>query len=329
MWKYVTVAALLLGLPLSLLGYYRCPHDLQARQAVELVVEGETLCDVARRLARNDLLRMPRLFAWLARTMNMDHSVQAGEYILHSSMSPREILRGLSSGEVILYRITVPEGYSVKQVAVLLDQNQLAPSSILLEESRSGSLAKELGVPSDSLEGYLFPDTYYFSRGHTSQTLLGTMVRQFWKSFDESMRQALDRTDWSLHEVVTMASIVEAETSRKEEKPLIASVMINRLKKGMPLQADPTVIYGLDEFDGNLKKEHLLLQHPYNTYSMTGLPPGPICNPGIESLKAVLSPADTPYLFFVSRNDGTHEFSATLGDHNRAVLKFQKSSGKR
>jgi UPF0755 protein len=329
MWKYgVALFVSLLLLP-GAFCYCRLPHDFQSRDSVELVLEGENLRQVACRLAEKELLRFPRLFMVLARVLEKDRTVQAGEYLLNSSMCPREILERLSCGATVLYRITVPEGYSVKQIASLLEQTQLADGSAVLQASRDLPLLEELGVRADSLEGYLFPDTYYFAKGHSPQTLLKTMVRQFWKSYDSSLRDPQHASGWNLCEVVTMASIVEAEARKKEEKPLIASVLIYRLRKGMPLQCDPTVIYGLENFEGNLKREHLLVQHPYNTYEFKGLPPGPICNPGLDSLKAVLDPADTSYLYFVSRNDGTHEFSTTLRDHNRAVQNYQKKGSAR
>ena len=324
MWKYGV--ALLMGLccPLGAFCYYWLPHDFQGRESQELVLEGEGFRQVAHRLAEKDFIRFPRFFTILARVLERDRSMQAGEYLLNSSMSPGEILDGLSGGPSIVYQITVPEGYSVKQIASLLENAELADCSALLRASRDLPLLEELGLQAESIEGYLFPDTYLFAKGLRPQTLLKTMVRQFWKTYDSCLRGRQQASGWKLWELVTLASIVEAEAKRKEEKPLIASVLVNRLRKGMPLQCDPTVIYGLENFDGDLTRENLLTQHPYNTYEFKGLPPGPICNPGLDSLEAVLNAPETSYLYFVSRNDGTHEFSATLRDHNRAVQNYQK-----
>ncbi len=325
MAKYLIFFCFLLSACLGTLGYYHLPRNGPGIQKIELVREGENLRQVAERLAESGLLRFPRLFLLLARIQGGDHhGMQAGEYTLDSSMAPSQILRALVEGRVNLYRVTVPEGASVKQIAVLLEEQGLAEASEVLRLSRDAEFAKEVGIEAPSLEGYLFPDTYLFSRGLTVQTLLRTMVRQFWATYDTDLRARQDACGWNLNDVVTLASIIEAETARPEERPLVASVLINRLRRGMHLQSDPTVIYGIEKFDGNLRREDLGTDHPYNTYVHGGLPPGPICNPGLESLKAALYPAETDYLYFVSKNDGTHLFSTSLEEHNRAVRRYQK-----
>ena len=177
-------------------------------------------------------------------------------------------------------------------------------------------------IDGPSLEGYLYPDTYLISRDLDARELVDLMVRRFWKVFNDLIRG--QKRDMSLREIVTLASIVEKETGLAEERPVIASVFLNRLKKRMRLESDPTVIYGLKNFDGNLKRKDLRTPNPYNTYTNHGLPPGPIANPGRESLMAVINPAETDYLYFVSRNDGSHCFSTTLKEHNRAVVRYQK-----
>jgi UPF0755 protein len=174
------------------------------------------------------------------------------------------------------------------------------------------------------LEGYLFPETYYFARATKPKDVIRTMVdgvKQLWTPELEAQAKRLHLT---LHEVLTLASVVEKETGIREERELIAAVFHNRLRRRIPLQSDPTVIYGLTAFDGNLRKRDLLDPSPYNTYRIQGLPPGPIASPGADSIKAALFPSASPYLYFVSRNDGTHYFSASLEEHNRAVEKFQK-----
>jgi UPF0755 protein len=329
MAKYLILFIFILLAPLGALGYYYLPAQGLAERKIELVREGETLRQVVERLAERRIVRFPRLFLLIVRIDGQDHTIQAGEYTLDSSMSPREILQTLLAGKVIFYRIPVPEGTSLNQIAALLEDRGLAEGSEILRISRDPDFLRETGIEAPSLEGYLFPDTYLFARGLSAQTLLKTMVRRFQAAYDAHLQDRQSACGWSLHEVVTLASIVEAETARAEERPLVASVLINRLRRGMPLQSDPTVIYGIEGFDGNLRREDLQSQHPYNTYVHRGLPPGPICNPGLESLKAVLYPAETDYLYFVSRNDGTHLFSTSLGDHRRAVQQYQRGGAGR
>ena len=177
-------------------------------------------------------------------------------------------------------------------------------------------------IDGPSTEGYLFPDTYVLSKGMGARQILDLMINRFWQVFN-SLVQGRD-LPMSIREIVTLASIVEKETGLAEERPVIASVFLNRLKKRMRLESDPTVIYDLKDFDGNLTKKHLQAPSPYNTYRHLGLPPGPIANPGRASLEAVLKPAQTSYLYFVSKNDGSHFFSSTLKEHNRAVVRYQK-----
>lgn len=182
------------------------------------------------------------------------------------------------------------------------------------------------GVPGPQLEGYLFPDTYRFAPGTDVREVLTTMVRHFHDRFDaERHRRAAER-GLSVNEVLTLASIIEKETGKPEERALIAAVFTNRLRIGMPLQSDPTVIYGLPAFDGDLTRADLAHPSPYNTYVVGGLPPGPIANPGLAAIDAALAPAASPALYFVSRNDGSHAFSTTLAEHNRAVGRYQRGS---
>jgi UPF0755 protein len=179
------------------------------------------------------------------------------------------------------------------------------------------------GIEADTLEGYLFPDTYYFPRGLDSATIIATMVKQFRAAFKPAWEQQAEALGMTVHEVVTLASIIEKETGAPEERPLIASVFHNRLKKGMRLETDPTVIYGIPDFDGNIKRRHLETYTPYNTYKIKGLPPGPIASPGALALEAALYPAQSEFLYFVSKKDGTHQFSRTIKEHNAAVRKYQ------
>lgn len=325
-WK-ILLAVLLLPPILFISGlyaYYNLPYDDRSRDVIVDITKGETLGEISRQLAEKRLVRFPQCFVFLARLLDRDRFVRTGRYRLLSSMSPREILESLCRGVVLLRRVTVPEGMTVKRVADILQKNGLADREEVFEAERDREFLKQLGIEGDSLEGFLFPDTYHFAVGLPCRDILRTMVTQFWSLYDPGMRARQESLGLKTSEVVTMASIIEKETSRREEKPLIASVLHNRLRKTMPLQCDPTVIYGIENFDGNLRRVHLETPNPYNTYLNRGLPPGPICNPGLDSIKAVLDPEETPYLYFVSKNNGTHHFSARIEDHNRAVQKYQK-----
>jgi UPF0755 protein len=314
---------------LAVYAYYHLPYDDRMKPVRVVVAEGATLDQTAKLLDTRNVVRFPLLFASVARLLGQDRSVRAGEYRFHTSLSPREVLEMLTRGTVVLHKVTIPEGWTTKQIAVVLEQKGFAPREEILALARSEAFVTALGFQGDSLEGYLFPDTYHFAMGLPPRQILKAMVRRFHAVYDQGMRARQEELDWNLRELVTVASIVEKETSRPEEKPLVASVVRNRLRRGMPLQCDPIVIYGIEDFDGNLTKKHLQTPNPYNAYLNKGLPPGPICNPGLVSLKAALYPADTAYLYFVSRNDGTHHFSGTVREHNRAVDKYQRKRGMR
>jgi UPF0755 protein len=298
------------------------------------VRSGESLHALCRRLRDAGILEDhvilgPRLLVWYARLLGVDRAVKSGEYDLSPSLAPAEILEKLVEGAVKTYPVTLPEGLRLDEIAAELEAAGIVDSDALLAVARDPELARTLGVEAPTLEGYLYPETYRFPRGADPRELVETMVRQFRAAWTEEDEQHLADSELTLHEVVTLASIVEKETGRGEERPLIAAVFRNRLRRGMRLQTDPTVIYGRivvhGEFDGNLRRRDLEEDTPYNTYTRSGLPPGPIASAGIESIRAVLAPADVPHLYFVSRNDGTHVFSRTLEEHNGAVNRYQRS----
>jgi UPF0755 protein len=297
------------------------------------VKDGEPLARVAERLERAGLLEEnplfgPRAWVWYARARGLDRSVKSGEYDLAPTMTPVEILAKLTTGEVKTYAVTFPEGLHVGEIAERLAQAQIAPRDELVKAALSPELARSLGIEADTLEGYLYPETYRFRRGTPAEAVLRTMVEHFFERMTEDERAKLAASGMTLHQVVTLASIVEKETGVAEERPLIAAVFRNRLQKRMRLQSDPTVIYGMvrarGRFDGNLRKVDLQTDTPYNTYTRGGLPPGPIASVSMDSIRAVLDPADARYLYFVSRNDGTHYFSNTLEEHANAVRKYQR-----
>ncbi len=311
--------ALLVGL-----GYYLVtPLKARAPEREFLVKPGATLGQVADKLEREGIIHGKRLFVLWARLSGAGGKIKSGEYLLGPSMPPARILSMLTKGQVITHPVTIPEGFTTEQIAELLEAKGLADKKAFLRLANDPEFARALKVPSSSLEGYLYPDTYHFNIGLSPKSIVSEMVRRFWEVV-APLSKEVENSGLTLHQVVTLASIVEKETGKAEERPIIASVFLNRLSKGMKLESDPTVIYGLKEFDGNLTHKHLASRTPYNTYVIKGLPPGPISNPGIDSIKAVLNPANTDFLYFVSRNDGTHHFSSTLKEHNKAVYKFQK-----
>mgnify|MGYP001089471974 CR=1 FL=1 len=306
-------------------GYYLVsPANEAGRDRVVLVPEGATLRQVASGLASKDVIRGKRLFLLWGRLTASGREIKAGEYLLSSRMPPVEIMNVLRKGNVICHPLTIPEGYTAHQIAALLAEKHLLDAGSFQSVVFDPDSPKRYGLSAPSLEGFLYPDTYHFSRGLIASSVVQTMVRRFFEVI-APLREAIEQNSMALEQIVTIASLVEKETGRAEERPLIAGVFLNRLNRGMRLASDPTVIYGIKEFDGNLTRNDLKDPTPYNTYVIRGLPPGPIANPGIEAIRAVLYPAETDYLYFVSKNDGTHHFSETLSEHNRAVTVYQKN----
>ncbi len=293
------------------------------------VSPGQGLKQTADALQREGLVTDALRFTILSRLDNKDKLLKAGEYIFSTAMTPREILQQMVEGRVHLYRLTIPEGYHLVQIAATVAAAGLESEKRFLEAARDPQMARSLGIEADNLEGYLFPDTYYFPRGLDSATIIATMVKQFKAAFKPEWKQQAKALGMTVHEIVTLASIIEKETGAPQERPLISSVFHNRLKKGMRLETDPTVIYGIPDFDGNIKRRHLETHTPYNTYKIKGLPPGPIASPGALAIQAALYPAQSEYLYFVSKKDGTHQFSTTIKQHNAAVKKYQLRKRKR
>jgi UPF0755 protein len=287
------------------------------------IAPGESFRSVTRSLLALGLIRSPLRFRIYARTTGLDRSLKAGEYDFHEPASPKAILERLVEGRIKLYRITVPEGLTMAQVADLVGDSGLVSREDFLAAAAGAEAPGRFGIEARTLEGYLFPDTYSFPRGATAEAIVDAMVRRFQAVMTDERLALASAIGMTTHEVVTLASIIEKETGAPSERPLISSVFHNRLRRGMRLETDPTVIYGIEDFDGNLTRKHLKTPTPYNTYLIEGLPPGPIANPGEAAIDAALHPAETDYLFFVSRQDGTHQFSKNLKDHQSAVRKYQ------
>lgn len=289
-----------------------------------VVSPGASVRRIAEDLEQQGIVRSAYALRILARWHGVAQRMQVGEYELSATMSPEVILHKIANGEVKLYSVTIAEGLTAREIALELETAGLVPAAEFLQYALGPQAAKDCGVEGKTLEGYLFPETYHFPHGLSAQQIAAKLVGEFhavWKTIEPASTQSR----FTMLEVVTLASIIEKETGAAQERPLIASVFLNRLRIGMRLQSDPTVIYGIPQFDGNLRRTHLDdFTNPYNTYQIRGLPPGPIANPGAAALRAVLHPAQTDYLYFVARKDGTHHFSETYREHVNAVNLFQR-----
>jgi len=294
-----------------------------SRESLITVLPRQQLKTTADMLFHSEIILAPLSFYLYARGFGYDRRIQAGEYLLSGAMTPKQILEKMVSGKTFLHKITIPEGYSLKEIAAVFANAGLAPESLLLSAARDPRLCHGWKIETDTAEGYLFPDTYYFSKDVSTEKILSTMIQRFWQVFTPEMEQQAEKAGFSIHQAVTLASIIEKETSSDSERPIVSSVFHNRLKCRMRLESDPTVIYGLDHFDGNITRRHLTTPTPYNTYTRHGLPPGPISSPGAKSLMAAIYPAQSEFLFFVSRQDKTHQFSRTWDEHLTAVRKYQ------
>ncbi len=293
------------------------------------VARGETLSSIAHNLEARGLVRDARSVIWLARWRSLAGELRAGEYLISPAQDPGEILARIAAGEVETYEVVLPEGLTARQIGERLEAAQLVVAEDFDKVVRDPAVVAKLGVEGPTLEGYLFPETYRLPRGLSAEEVAHILVSQFRETWLEIAPAAREQ-ELSMLEVVTLASIVEKETGAANERPLIAAVFRNRLRKGMRLETDPTVIYGIPDFDGNLRRRDLENRdNPYNTYKIRGLPPGPIASPGANALRAVVEPADADYLYFVSRNDGTHKFSRTYREHVVAVNTFKRHQRRR
>ena len=284
---------------------------------------GSGIRKLAQELKSSGIIRSSWHFILVARLRGQVRRLKAGDYRLTDAMTPTRILHKLVAGDVDYRRFVLPEGYSIYQAAELLEQKGYFSSESFLKACRDPDLLGRLHIQGGSVEGYLFPATYNLAANSSEEQLIGQMVERFNKAYAGLTDGGLV-DGRSQREIVTLASIIEKEAVTADEKPLIASVFYNRLRLGMPLQSDPTAVYGVRAFGGKVTKFDIERRSPYNTYLIMGLPPGPIGNPGEEALQAALHPARTDYLYFVARQDGTHQFSRTLVEHNIAVARYLK-----
>jgi UPF0755 protein len=304
------------------------PSQGKSGEVTIAIPRGSGLNKIAALLGEAGAVRGQLRFKLLAKLLGVERDLKFGEYQFKLPATPLALLKKMARGDVVAFLITFPEGSTIFDVAQNIDSAGLCPGPAILGKATDAKFSAALGIAGASLEGYLFPETYKFNRGSSPEIILKRMVDRFNRLFDRAMELQEEKPRLSKKDVVILASLVEKETAVSREKPMVAAVFLNRLKKAMRLDCDPTVIYSLrlenPAFNERLTKTHLRKASPYNTYINYGLPPGPICSPGIDSIRAVLNPAPVNYLYFVSKNDGTHYFSATLPEHNVAVNKYQR-----
>jgi len=297
----------------------------ESEQFVE-IPPGSGTAAIARRLADAGVVSDVNTFRLALWVTGQGRRLQAGEYRFDHPLSARQVAEKIGRGEVYVHPITFREGLTIKQMAELYEARGFGPAKDFVEAAKNVALVQAIDPAAKDLEGYLFPDTYALPRRATADQLVVRMVASFTKALTPDLMEKATANGQSVRQLVTLASIVEKETGKAEERPMVAAVYANRLKIGMGLQCDPTVIYALERagrFNGNLTREDLQFDSPYNTYRYAGLPPGPIAAPGRASLEAAADPASVPYLYFVSRNDGSHAFASTLDEHNRNVQQYQ------
>ena len=296
-----------------------------AEQFVEIPV-GAGSRTIGDRLVQGGVVRDHLTFRVALWLTGQGRHLKAGEYRFDRPMTPADVIDKLARGDVFVIHLTFPEGLTSFEMAKIFEAHGLGTAASFVEAATDATPITHIDPDATTLEGYLFPDTYAVPRKTDASTLVRLMVAEFEKAWTPALRAAAAARHLTPHQAVTLASIVERETAQPAERPTVAAVYENRLRIGMPLQCDPTVIYALERagtYDGNIRKADLSIDSPFNTYKYPGLPPGPIASPGRASLEAAVHPADADYLFFVSRNDGTHVFARTLDEHNRNVQKFQ------
>ena len=307
--------------------YIFVPHGNENKKTTTVHINnGDGLNTIARKLEKQGLVGDAAFFKWISFLLGKRRSYKSGEYQIDGKISMIDLIDLLDKGQTALISVTIPEGQRFLEIVTVLQQKGFINLNkfIMLCSNRDFIDSFNITPKINMLEGFLFPETYKFSKSESDYTILKTMVRTFHRNIPKNYEQLAGNVGLTYYEAVILASIIEKETGFASERGTISSVFHNRLGKKMRLQSDPTVIYGIKNFNGNLTKRHLRTKTPYNTYVVEGLPPTPICNPGLASLMAAVQPAPTSYLYFVAKGDGTHKFSTNYRDHYRSVRKFQK-----
>jgi UPF0755 protein len=290
------------------------------------IPSGTGTAEIRRRLVEAGIVSDEWAFRAALLWTGQSRALQAGEYRFDRPMSVIDVIDKIARGDVYTHSITFPEGLTIREMAAIYQSQGFGTADEFIKAARNASLVNDVDPAAKDLEGYLFPETYTLPRRSPASTLISLMVDRFRNTYSELEQKKSGDLDLSLRQIVTLASLVEKETGKAEERPVVAAVYRNRLDRRMAMQADPTVVYALVKagtYDGNIRKQDLAFDSPYNTYKYPGLPPGPIASPGRASLEAALSPASVDYLYFVSRNDGSHAFAETLAEHNANVYEHQ------
>jgi UPF0755 protein len=319
MKKIIIICILFILAALSLI-FYLNSSPSQMKEEVFTVAYGDSIHMIARKLEKNNLIKNRDFFVYSSYILKRRY-IKAGRYKIFPGLSTIEILIKLTRGDILSRKITIPEGFNIYQIADRLEANTICDAGAFLNYASDEAFLKSLHITSTSAEGYLFPDTYVFPEASDPRDIIAAMHNKMMSIIGD--RPAYG-PGMNLHEILTMASLIEKEARVYNEREFISSVFHNRLRKNMKLDCDPTVRYAVKKFNGPITVSNLNSDSPYNTYRRTGLPPTPICSPGRESIYAAMYPKKSDYLYFVAKNDGSHQFSRTLKEHNEAVRLYQR-----
>jgi UPF0755 protein len=327
---FIFFVIFLVGTPVlfGTLTWVRMTELYRGYQGTEVLIDipaGAGTAEIGRGLVEAGVVRDTMVFRGALWYTGRSRDLKAGEYRFDRPMTAVDVIEKLARGEVYARRVTFPEGLNLHEMAKVYQAKGFGSEGEFIAAASDVSLIADLDPQATDLEGYLFPETYDLPRGIPASKLVALMANRFRTTMTEEMRRRAQEQGFTVRQVVSLASLVEKETGKADERPLVAAVYRNRFRIGMPMQADPTVVYALERakrYDGNIRREDLSFDSPYNTYRYPGLPPGPIASPGKASLEAALAPADVKFLYFVSRNDGSHAFATTLEQHNANVRKW-------
>ena len=316
-----------LAIVITILYLISCLSPVDANvQPIELkIIRGMSSQAIANQLVEKKLVRSSWVFLFATHLSGASHRLQVGTYHLSGAMSLPQIIDHLRSGKVITHQLVVPEGLTVAQIGKIWEKGEFGTAAAFNETASDAKWRKNYRIEGQTLEGYLFPNTYQFPDGAPADLMIQTMLDEFERRWTAEMTEEANALGFSKHEIITLASIIEAEARIPEERPLISSVFHNRLRRGWKLQADPTALYGLGNPDRPPRAADLRTDTPYNTYLYEGLPPGPICNPGIASIFAALRPISADYMYFVAIGNGKHHFSRTLREHQNMINRMRRS----
>lgn len=320
LWKAVAIVFFAYFLFFALYITIELTKPINVSEDTEVYIpKGTSFSSIAKIFKEKGIIKNETIFILIGRIYGIEKKARAGYYLFTKEMTVLDVIKKLLQGKILEYTVTVVEGDSLYEIADKLSKINPDFKNQLFELAYDKAFLKSLKIDAPSLEGYLFPDTYNVPKGLELEEIVKLMVKRFWEVYDSKLIEKTKKMGWTVNQVVTLASIIEKEAKVDEEKPLISAVYHNRLKLGMPLQADPTAIYGIKRYKDGVTKKDLKNRSPYNTYVIKGLPPGPIASPGLKSIIAAVNPAKVSYLYFVSRGDGTHEFSNDYKTHVSAI----------